>query len=69
MDPFQEPTELPDLIRRAKQGDKQALETLCRRFLPYVRKLTAGLDAESRQDGQSDLCLELLEAIRRFDPK
>jgi RNA polymerase sigma-70 factor (ECF subfamily) len=58
----------PILVRRAKDGDAQALEALCERHAPRVEKLAAHLlrDREDARDAAQESLAKLCVRIRQF---
>src|SRR5919198_3254842 len=58
----------PILVRRAKDGDAQALATLCERHAPRVEKLAAHLlrDPEDARDASQEALAKLCTRIRQF---
>src|SRR5918995_4618344 len=58
----------PILVKRAKDGDPQALETLCERHAPRVEKLAAHLlrDPEDARDGAQEALAKLCVRIKQF---
>jgi RNA polymerase sigma-70 factor, ECF subfamily len=58
----------PILVRRAKDGDRRALETLCTRHQPKVQKLALRLlrDREDAQDAAQESLAKLCVRIRQF---
>jgi RNA polymerase sigma-70 factor (ECF subfamily) len=58
----------PVLIKRAKDGDSRALETLCARHAPRVEKLARHLlsDPEDAQDAAQESLAKLIRSIKQF---
>jgi RNA polymerase sigma-70 factor, ECF subfamily len=58
----------PILIRRAKDGDRRALEALCERHAPRVERLAAHLvrDPEDARDAAQEALAKLCVRIRQF---
>jgi RNA polymerase sigma-70 factor, ECF subfamily len=58
----------PILVKRAKDGDPRALETLCERHAPRVEKLAAHLlrDPEDARDGAQEALAKLCTRITQF---
>jgi RNA polymerase sigma-70 factor (ECF subfamily) len=58
----------PVLIKRAKDGDSRALETLCARHAPRVEKLARHLlcNPEDAQDAAQESLAKLVRSIRQF---
>jgi RNA polymerase sigma-70 factor, ECF subfamily len=58
----------PILVKRSKDGDLQALDTLCRRHAPRVEKLALHLlrDPEDARDAAQDALARLCTRIRQF---
>jgi RNA polymerase sigma-70 factor (ECF subfamily) len=58
----------PILVRRAKDGDRKALATLCERHEPRVQKLTRHLlrDPEDARDAAQEAFAKVCVAVRRF---
>jgi RNA polymerase sigma-70 factor, ECF subfamily len=58
----------PILVRRAKDGDRRALEVLCTRHAPRVEKLTRHLlrDPEDARDASQEALAKLCTRIRQF---
>src|SRR5213592_1764468 len=58
----------PILVKRAKDGDGRALETLCERHAPRVEKLAAHLlrDPEDARDAAQDALARLCTRIKQF---
>lgn len=58
----------PILVKRAKDGDPQALEALCRRHAPRVEKLALHLlrDPEDARDASQEALAKLCVRIRQF---
>jgi RNA polymerase sigma-70 factor (ECF subfamily) len=58
----------PILVKRAKDGDARALETLCERHAPRVEKLAGHIlrDPEDARDAAQDALAKLCRNIRQF---
>jgi RNA polymerase sigma-70 factor (ECF subfamily) len=58
----------PILVKRAKDGDRQALAALCERHAPRVERLAAHLlpDPEDARDAAQDSLAKLCVRIRQF---
>jgi RNA polymerase sigma-70 factor (ECF subfamily) len=58
----------PILVKRAKDGDPRALETLCGRHAPRVERLAAHLlrDPEDARDGAQEALAKLCTRIKQF---
>ena len=58
----------PILVRRAKDGDRRALEALCERHAPRVEKLAGHLlrDREDARDAAQESMAKLCVRIRQF---
>jgi RNA polymerase sigma-70 factor (ECF subfamily) len=58
----------PILVRRAKDGDPQALATLCERHAPKVERLSRHLlgDGEDARDAAQESLAKLVVRIRQF---
>jgi RNA polymerase sigma-70 factor (ECF subfamily) len=58
----------PILVKRAKDGDRQALEALCERHAPRVEKLARQLlrDPEDARDAAQDALTKLCTRIGQF---
>jgi RNA polymerase sigma-70 factor, ECF subfamily len=58
----------PILVRRAKDGDKKALEALCERHAPRVQRLARHLlgDGEDALDASQEALAKLCVRIRQF---
>jgi RNA polymerase sigma-70 factor, ECF subfamily len=58
----------PILVRRAKDGDGQALATLCERHAPKVERLSRHLlgDGEDARDAAQEALAKLCTRIRQF---
>jgi RNA polymerase sigma-70 factor (ECF subfamily) len=58
----------PILVRRAKDGDPQALAALCERHAPRVERLAAHLlsDREDARDAAQDVLAKVCVRIRQF---
>ena len=58
----------PILVRRAKDGDRRALEALCARHAPKVEKLARHLlrDSEDARDAAQESLAKLCVRIRQF---
>src|SRR2546423_14423462 len=58
----------PILVKRAKDGDRKALETLCERHAPRVEKLAHHLlrDPEDARDAAQESLAKLCVRIRQF---
>jgi RNA polymerase sigma-70 factor, ECF subfamily len=58
----------PILVRRARDGDKRALEALCERHAPRVERLARHLlgDAEDARDAAQESLAKLCVRIRQF---
>src|SRR5256886_11887327 len=58
----------PILVKRAKDGDGRALETLCERHAPRVEKLAAHLlrDPEDARDASQEALAKLCTRISQF---
>lgn len=56
------------LVALAKEGDTDALEELYYRFLPLILKKLKKMKVEYRQEGKSVLIVELLGAVKKFEP-
>src|SRR2546421_709773 len=58
----------PILVKRAKDGDKRALEALCERHAPRVEKLAGHLlrDPEDARDAAQEALAKLCVKIRQF---
>ena len=56
------------MVTRAKNGDPQALETLCRRHAPKVERLTRHLlrDPEDARDAAQEALAKVCTRIRQF---
>lgn len=57
-----------DLVRRANEGDKRALETLVERYSGRVSRLASSLlgDIEDARDAAQESLLKLSERLRQF---
>ncbi len=68
MDDEVHPTEVPDLVRRARDGDASAWEALYRRSYPrllaYARRRLPG--GEEAQDAVSEAMVRAVKGIHRF---
>jgi RNA polymerase sigma-70 factor (ECF subfamily) len=58
----------PILVRRAKDGDPRALETLCERHAPAVERLAQHFlgDPEDARDAAQEALAKLCQRIRQF---
>jgi RNA polymerase sigma-70 factor, ECF subfamily len=58
----------PILVKRAKDGDRRALEALCERHAPRVQKLSAHLlrDPEDARDASQEALAKLCTRIKQF---
>jgi RNA polymerase sigma-70 factor (ECF subfamily) len=58
----------PILVRRAKDGDKRALEVLCRRHAPKVERLARQVlrDPEDARDAAQESLAKLCERLKQF---
>lgn len=58
----------PILVRRAKDGDRQALSELCERHAPRVERLSRHLlgDTEDARDAAQEALVKLCSRIRQF---
>jgi RNA polymerase sigma-70 factor (ECF subfamily) len=58
----------PILVRRAKDGDSQALEVLCERHAPRIEKLAARLlrDPEDARDASQEALAKLCTRVKQF---
>lgn len=58
----------PILVRRAKDGDRRALEALCERHAPRVERLCRHLldDPEDARDAAQDSLAKLCDRLRQF---
>jgi RNA polymerase sigma-70 factor (ECF subfamily) len=58
----------PILVRRAKDGDAQALDTLCRRHAPRVERLARHVlrDPEDARDAAQESLAKLCVRLRQF---
>jgi RNA polymerase sigma-70 factor (ECF subfamily) len=58
----------PILVKRAKDGDKRALEALCERHAPAVERLSRHLlrDAEDARDASQDTLARLCVKLGQF---
>ena len=58
----------PILVKRAKDGDREALAALCERHAPRVERLAAHLlsDPEDARDAAQDALAKLCVRIRQF---
>jgi RNA polymerase sigma-70 factor (ECF subfamily) len=58
----------PILVRRARDGDRQALETLCTRHAPRVERLAAHLldDPEDARDAAQEALAKLCVRLKQF---
>jgi RNA polymerase sigma-70 factor, ECF subfamily len=58
----------PILVRRAKDGDRRALEVLCERHAPRVERLCRHLldDPEDARDAAQDSLAKLCDRLRQF---
>src|SRR6184192_4463509 len=58
----------PILVKRAKDGDRQALAALCERHAPRVEKLAGHLlrDPEDARDAAQEALAKLCVKIRQF---
>jgi len=58
----------PILVKRAKDGDRKALETLCERHAPRVEKLAHHLlrDPEDARDAAQESLAKLCDRVRQF---
>jgi len=58
----------PILVRRAKDGDRRALEALCERHAPRVERLAAHLlaDPEDARDAAQEALAKLCVRLRQF---
>jgi len=58
----------PVLIKRAKDGDSRALETLCTRHAPRVEKLARHIlsNPEDAQDAAQESLTKLIKSIKQF---
>ena len=58
----------PILVRRAKDGDRKALEALCERHAPRVQRLARHLlgDGEDARDASQEALAKLCVRVRQF---
>src|ERR687884_2002092 len=58
----------PILVKRAKDGDRRALEVLCERHAPRVERLARHLlgDTEDARDAAQESLAKLCTRIRQF---
>lgn len=57
------------LIREAKKGDEKSMEELYERFLPLIKNRAKNMGLNYHEDIKSELVVEFLEAVRRFEIK
>ncbi len=59
-----------ELVKAAQKGDKNAMEELCKRYLPLVKKYSYSSHVRTVQkDMESELWLVLVEAIQSYNPE
>ncbi|WP_029689140.1 helix-turn-helix domain-containing protein [Thermoanaerobacter sp. A7A] len=58
-----------EIILKAKQGDKEAIEEIIRRFEPLIMNSVKGADEEIKEELRQDLIEIIIRAVRNFEIK
>lgn len=58
-----------EIILKAKQGDKEAIEEIIRRFEPLIMNSVKGADEEIKEELRQDLIKIIIRAVRNFEIK
>lgn len=56
------------LIKRAKSGDKDALERIVQNYTPLIDKYCKDLQSEVKEDCRQYLVTNMISAVKRFKP-
>jgi len=58
--------DLQDLINRAQQGDKTAMESLLIMFQPLILRCSREAPVDEREDLKQDLNAKLIDLVRTY---
>ncbi|SHE43445.1 Helix-turn-helix domain-containing protein [Thermoanaerobacter uzonensis DSM 18761] len=58
-----------EIILKAKQGDKEAIEGIIRRFEPLIMGSIKDVDEEIKEEIRRDLIEIIIRAVRNFEIK
>ncbi|MBE3591731.1 MAG: helix-turn-helix domain-containing protein [Thermoanaerobacter sp.] len=58
-----------EIILKAKQGDKEAIEEIIRRFEPLIMNSVKDVDEEIKEELRQDLIEIIIRAVRNFEIK
>jgi DNA-directed RNA polymerase specialized sigma subunit len=56
------------LVKRAKNGDKDALERIVQNYTPLIEKYCKDLQSEVKEDCRQYLVTNMISAVKRFKP-
>ncbi|HHY80050.1 Helix-turn-helix domain-containing protein [Thermoanaerobacter thermohydrosulfuricus] len=66
---MEERERLFEIILKAKQGDKEAIEEIIRRFEPLIMGSVKGVDEEIKEELKQDLIEIIIRAVKNFEIK
>jgi hypothetical protein len=58
-----------EIILKAKQGDKEAIEGIIRRFEPLIMDSVKDVDEEIKKELRQDLIEIIIRAVKNFEIK
>lgn len=66
-----EAKKLNSLVERYHEGDEEALDSLCKTFLPWIQSLSESIwyEVEKQTEFECRCLLKIKRALERFDPK
>lgn len=56
------------LVKKAKSGDKEALEKIVHNYTPLIEKYCKDLQSEVKEDCRQYLVTNMISAVRRLKP-
>ncbi|AAM23697.1 hypothetical protein M2349_001948 [Caldanaerobacter subterraneus subsp. tengcongensis MB4] len=57
------------VILKAKQGDKEAIEEIIKRFEPLIMDSVKGVDEEIEEELRQDIVEIIIKAVKKFEIK
>lgn len=58
-----------EIILKAKEGDKDAMQEIILRFQPLIKKNMRNIDMDIKDDISQDIVEVIIKAIKKFDIK
>ncbi|MBP2073467.1 helix-turn-helix domain-containing protein [Thermoanaerobacterium butyriciformans] len=58
-----------EIILKAKEGDKDAMQEIILRFQPLIKKNMRNVDMDIKDDISQDIVEAIIKAIKKFDIK